>query len=385
MVLEILFWLAAGLTIYTYAGYPLVLMLLRLLRRKRERPKSTGSLPVVSMVISVYNEEEVVPGKLKNILEIDYPSDSIEILIGSDGSSDGTDSLLQSAQVPNLRVYCFPERRGKAPVLNELVKAAKGDVIVFSDANTMYTPQAVRHLVSALEDPHVGAVCGELVLGTGQRTVGEVGETSYWGYETFLKRIESDVQTTIGATGGVYALRKELYVPLSTWKVVTDDFVIPARALERGRAVRYEPRAIAFEDASGSVGGEFQRKVRIGASNFSGLDLWKRLLHPRYGFVAFALWSHKVLRWCVPFFMIVMVCCSLLLAQSSPFFQIIVAGGILFLLLATVGFVAEHNRARIGVVGLPYYLIAMNAALFVGFVRYVTGRQQPTWKVDRER
>jgi len=384
MVLEILFWLSLGLTAYTYAIYPLLLMLLRSPRGKSENSGTSDFLPEVSIVLSVFNEEGVIERKIQNLRETDYPADRLEILVGSDGSTDRTNTLLESAGMPGLRTFLFSARRGKAAVLNELVNAARGDVIVFSDANTMYAPDAVRFLVRGLDAPEAGAVCGELVLGNRKRSVGEVGETSYWGYETFLKLLESDVRTTIGATGGVYALRKELYVPLPTTRVVTDDFVIPLRALERGRTIRYEPRAIAFEEPAGSVGGEFRRKIRIGASNFSGLGLWKQLLHPRFGFVAFALWSHKIVRWCVPFFMILMLVSSLLLAQSSSFFEIVVAGEVIFLLLALVGLVAEHRRARIGLMGLPYYLIAMNAALFVGFLRYLTGSQKPTWEVDRE-
>lgn len=383
IIFKIILWFSAGMVIYTYGLYPAIVFLLSKFR-KGSRPRLyREDLPTVSMIISVYNEEAVLDEKFKNISALDYPGDKIEFIFGSDGSTDRTNEILSRAASPGVKVHLFGLRSGKANVINQLVQKAKGEIIVFSDANTIYDPETVKKLVAPFGDQLVGGVCGELRLLINKKSVGEIGETSYWQYESVLKRLESDYQTVLGATGGVYAIRRSLFKPLPASKAVVDDFLIPIEVVRRGFRVVYEPSAIAFEEAAGTVTGEFRRKVRIGASNINGIPEFADLLNPMKGFVAFALWSHKIIRWLAPIFLLAILILSLPLSSGSGFYAWFFGIQLFFLLLGLIGFLFETRKISLGVFGFPYYFIAMNLALFIGLIKSVVGRQSPTWSVVR--
>ena len=381
-MISLVFWISLFFIVYTYVLYPLLLLLLKIFEKRTTVMDETFS-PTVSIVIAVYNERDVIEGRLENLRRIGYQTAKIECIIGSDGSDDGTNLLLAQSNLRELKVKAFPERRGKAAVLNELIPQAEGEIVVLSDANTFYRPDTVRRLVSHFADPQVGAVFGELILESDTRTVGGMGEGYYWMYEYAMKRMESDISTTVGATGAVYAIRKKLFKPLPTDKPVMDDFIIPLNIVKEGFKVKYEPQAVAHEIPSNSVSGEFRRKVRIGAANFYGLSEFAALLHPRYGFASLALWSRKILRWCVPFLMMVMIAASLMLAVDSQLFRVIVFLEAALFASALLGFVLERIKIRTGILGVPYYFVAMNLALFVGFLKFAFGRQPATWEVIR--
>ena len=383
ITLELVFWISMFLVAYTYTVYPAIVFLATRITKRRETVEPV-SLPSVTLVVSVFNEARVLPIKLQNIRALDYPLDKLTMLFGSDGSTDETDAILAGASIPGFRYVQFPRRRGKASVVNDLVASASGEIVVFSDANTMFRPDTIRKLVRHFGDPTIGAVSGELRIDEHPDTVTGIGETSYWNYENLLKQMESEVDSIIGATGGVYAIRRSLYEALPTNKAVTDDFLIPLRALMRGYRTHYDREALAFERGEGSIGSEFRRKVRIGAQNFNTIGEIGRLLHPRYGFRAFALWSHKIIRWCVPFLLVAVfasVCC--LVPYSQPFHYVLGAIGV-FVGVAGIGYVLEKLNVRSGLITFPYYFLAMNAALFFGFLRFVFRRQGPTWRVDRK-
>lgn len=379
---EILFWTSALMILQTYVFYPLTVALLRG-RRGTPAPAGTSFEPAVSVVIAVHNEKDCVRERVENIFSGSYPADKTELLVGSDASTDGTNEILGSISAPGYRFFAFPGRRGKAGVLNDLLREAGGDIIVFSDANTVFRPDTIAELVRPFADTSVGAVTGELILQSGDGSVGGEGEVSYWRFENWLKHAESDAGSTLGASGGVYAIRRELWRPLPYEKSIVDDFVIPMNVLKAGRVVKYSRTARAFEKAAGSVRGEFARKVRIGASNFNGIPEFVELLHPRYGFVAFALWSHKILRWFVPFFLIAVTGAAIALRDAGPFYALVIRLITLFGGAALAGMVADTLRWRIGVLGYPYYFLAMNFALFLGFFKSLAGRQAPDWKSVR--
>ncbi len=383
MMVKVVMWLSAAGIAYTYLVYPAMVWLLSLRRRRTSAPPLIDPAPKVSVVISAFNEESVLREKLNNLSSLIYPSGRIEFLIGSDGSSDDTVSILQASTLPGLRVLAFPERRGKCAVLNDLVSKAGGEIVVFSDANTIYDSQALEHMIRHFADPEVGGVCGELMLRSGVENAAGKGESSYWKYETAIKKWESDYKTTVGATGGVYAIRKALYRPLPVHKPIVDDFLIPLEVVRRGHRMVYEPRALVFEETSASVSMEFRRRVRIGAQNFSGIPEFADLLNPLRGFIAFALWSHKILRWCVPFLSIAVFVASAILAPTGTLYAAVFVIGLSLLALAGLGGIAERLGLHIGFLGIPFYIVVMNLALFVGFLKYLTGRQQTTWTVDR--
>jgi biofilm PGA synthesis N-glycosyltransferase PgaC len=380
---QIILWLALALTLYTYVLYPLVLLFAVKMRRVRQANTTLADPPPVSIVISVYNEDAIIGRRISNIQESEYPKTSVEIVIGSDASTDNTDAVLSKFESNRVRVFRFPERRGKASVLNDLIASATGEIIIFTDANTEFGRQTIKFLVNGFADPSVGAVCGNLVLVADSETVGGVGEFAYWTYENFIKRLESNYRTVFGATGGVYAIRKSLYTPLPTRKPVTDDLVVPLRILEAGYTTKYESRAVAYEESENSVLGEFRRKARIGAQNFSSIIEFSKLLHPRRGFVAFALWSHKIVRWIVPFLILAIAASSLYLSSTSGFYGMLLYSEGVFVAIALAGLILDIMKIRVGILGVPYYFLATNAALLTGFIRFVFKREKPMWNVNR--
>lgn len=379
----IIFWISILLTFYSYIIYPGIVYLLSRKKKDVSRERTAEDLPTVSLVVSLYNEEKIIEEKLRNILTIDYPRDKIEFLFGVDGSDDNTIGILRRSDIPGLRVIEFPERKGKAIVLNNLISSAKGDIIVFSDANTMYDPQAVRKLIRGFSDPDIGGVCGELRLSPNVESIGDEGETSYWMYESILKKMESTYRTLFGATGGIYAIRKSLFKQLPSGIVVMDDFLIPIEVVRRGYRVLYEPEALASEDAVGSVSGEFKRKVRIGAANFNGIKYFSDLLNPKYGFISFGLWSHKIIRWFIPFLLLAVIIITIILSAGSVFYTALLIFELVFIVFGILGFVLESRKISISIFSFPYYFIAMNLALFIGFFKSLSGHQKPTWDVIR--
>lgn len=381
--LSILLWASVAGIVYTYLVYPVLAWVLASTRGRSAATFTRTAVPRVSVVISAFNEESILQEKLENLSALEYPQDRIEFLIGSDGSTDATSSVLSASGLHGLRVFNFPERRGKSAVLNDLLREASGEVVVFSDANTMYARQTILRLVEHFADPAVGGVCGELLLGSSPETAAGKGETSYWEYETKLKKWESAFGSIVGATGGVYAIRRDLFRPLPTSKPVVDDLLTPLGVVRQGFRMIYEPSAVAYEEASGSIGVEFRRRVRIGAQILSGMPEIADLLNPLRGSIALALWSHKILRWAVPVMGVILLVASVLLAPVSAPASMIGAALSLLVGLAALGWVAEFLGIKLGVLGFPFYLVAMNVALAVGYVKCLSGRQRTTWAVDR--
>ena len=373
-----LFWVSIGFIFYTYIGY---FLLLKVLSKVKKASRFQDSLhrPSVSMLISAYNEESTIRAKLDNCRSLDYPADRIEFLVGSDGSSDRTAAIVRDFGDPRVRLFEFARREGKASVLNKIVSQAEGDVLVFSDANTMYVPDAVRCMTVHFADPGIGGVCGNLKLVNPNDNIGGKGETVYWRYENVLKALEGSIRTVFGATGGIYAIRRSLFEPLPIARTnVSDDFLIPLKVVEKGYDVVYEAAAEARENASVRMQDEFSRKVRIGSADYFAISRIRKLLNPFRGFVAFGLWSHKVIRWMVPFFLLLLLAANALLLDRSLYRVFGVLQG-LFYLSAGFGWLISRLGGKPKLLAFIYYFVIINSALLVGFVRYVAGIQKPTW------
>jgi cellulose synthase/poly-beta-1,6-N-acetylglucosamine synthase-like glycosyltransferase len=373
------FWACAALVAYAYAGYPVVIWALsRAFGRRPDRPDvADDRLPTVSMVLAAYNEEAVIEERLRNALATDYPPGKLEILVGSDGSTDRTAEIVGRFADRGVRLLDFAENRGKATVLNATIAEATGAVLVLSDANTHVEPDAVRRLVGWFGDPRVGAAVGRLVL-VDPRT-GRNADGLYWRYETFLKRREAWLGALLGANGAIYAIRRDLYEPIPPATIV-DDFVIPLLArLRSGCAIAYDPSAVAVEETPADVGAEFHRRARIGAGGFQAIGMLWRLLDPRRGWVAFAFLSHKVLRWLGPFFLIGALASNLLLA-GRPFYRACLAGQVAFYGLSLLVASAPAGLRIPRTLRLTTMFTGMNAALLVGFWRWLAGRQKAAWR-----
>jgi cellulose synthase/poly-beta-1,6-N-acetylglucosamine synthase-like glycosyltransferase len=383
---ELAFFGAALLLVHTYFLYPLLLLVLdgfaqvranlRFLRggEERRRSKVAGGQPAVSLVVAAFNEASCISEKIANSLAVDYPQERFELLIGSDGSSDGTDEQVRAVADPRVRLSAAP-RAGKTSVLNRCIPVARGDIVILSDANTMIDPAAVKRLVRHFEDPEVGAVCGRLKLYNRVRK--DYEESAYWSYESVLKFLEGKHGAVMGANGGLYAIRRTLFTALPASTIV-DDFVIPLRIMELGFQVRYEPEALAYEETTEDYEKEFGRRARIAAGNFQSLRLVPGLLLPTAGFRAFAFWSHKVLRWCAPALMAVALVANLLLL-GHPFFRLTFLLQALFYALAFAGRAGLARGRLRRAASVAYYFVTMNLAIAVGFWRFVRRSQGAAW------
>jgi cellulose synthase/poly-beta-1,6-N-acetylglucosamine synthase-like glycosyltransferase len=375
----VLFWLSAAIVFFSYAGYPLVIWCLaRCFGQHRTRPAARANdLPFVSLLIAAHNEEAVIEDRVRNALELDYPSDKLEIVVASDGSDDATAEIVQRYEDQGVRLLEYTQRRGKAMALNSTFPKLQGDIVALSDANTNTDPQALRKLVCWFEDPEVGAVCGKLVLT--DVVTGRNVDSLYWKYETFLKRCESRLGALLGSNGAIYAIRHKLFAPIPS-DTILDDFVIPLQAKVRTDcAIVYDTEAVAYEETAPDVRSEFRRRTRIGAGGFQSIGLLWKLLDPRRGWVAFTFFAHKILRWCCPFFMVAMLLSNLVLCDQ-PFYQAMMFAQLGFYTLSVVmSFVPPQFRA-LKPLRLTTMFTSMNAALLFGFWRWMRGSQKVAWQ-----
>jgi cellulose synthase/poly-beta-1,6-N-acetylglucosamine synthase-like glycosyltransferase len=390
-MLAILFWVAVGCVLHTYVIYPLLLVALDAIAQarsawgylggnERRRPCAQIGLPSVSVLIAAYNEQDCIARRMENLLAQDYPADKLEILVGSDASTDETDAIVQRYAARGVKLS-RAERCGKAGVLSRLVSLSRGDVLVMTDANTEFERDAIRHLVQPLRDDEVGLVCGRLRLHSPAGA--PVTEGAYWKLESLLKLYESRRGCVMGANGGIYAVRKHLFPPLPAGTVV-DDFVAALRVLSAGSKVAYEPEAVAHEETAPDHTGEYRRRVRIAAGCFRALSQHRDLLSPRHGFTSFALWSHKVLRWLVPHALVLAFVSNLFIARAGTFYSLaLLAQCTVYALaaLSLLGMTPRHVRAFADAAA---HFVEMNAALLVGFLKYSRGAQGQIWvRTDR--
>jgi cellulose synthase/poly-beta-1,6-N-acetylglucosamine synthase-like glycosyltransferase len=375
--MQLLFFIVAGLLAYTYVGYFLLVSLLGPLVRRLRRPHQIDEQfrPFVSLVVSLHNEEQHIAQRIENFAALDYPADRKELLIGDDCSTDRTRAIIheQMARNPQIRFFPFDTHQGKVSVINTLVPQANGEIIVFTDANTLFAPDALRQLTRHFADPQIGLVSGRLVL---RSATGANLDDSYWQYETLIKNREGDFGVVLGANGGIYSLRKQLFRPLAAQVCQVDDFVWPMFTYEQGTSGVYEATAVAYEESAPNVEAEFQRKIRIGAGNYRALVECRQLLLPWKGWIAFAFWSHKVLRWFAPFLLITLLVMNAFLLEYRWLF---VAQCSCYL-AAGLGMIFSKQRHILAkVLRVPYYFVGSNIALLIGFYKCVTGRQKATW------
>lgn len=376
------FWCAAGAMAYTYALYPALLFVLVWLRpRALDENSAAAVLPTVSLLVAAYNEAPVILRKLRNCELLDYPASQLEIIFGSDGSDDGTADILTSAGLPaHMRLISFSERRGKPAVLNDLVLAARGELLVFSDANSMFDANALRELVRPFAAAAVGGVCGELRLErpATEHGAGAANESLYWRYETFIKRLEGRLGILAAANGAIYAIRRSLYRPLPVQRLTSDDLVIGARVLQQGSRMVFAPHAIAREEATSTIREELRRRVRVGEAGFNALaELWPLLL-PQRGSVAWMLWSHKILRWAVPGLLVLLLAASVALGRQA-FYQVVLGMQLAAYLAAAAGYALEPHTRLPGWLTFPYFFAGSNLATLLGLWRSLRRSGNRAW------
>lgn len=384
---EWVFWGSLLLVAHTYLLYPVSLFVMyalegarrdwSYLRTRTDRRLggvSRGELPAVSLIIAAHNEAQHLPAKLANLAQLDYPRDRLEVIVVSDASTDGTNAILQRVEDPTVHTVLLPVRGGKCNALNHGVAQVKHDILVFSDAATMFAPDAVAALVRPFADSKVGVVCGALQFEGSAES--RQTEGVYWSYENMLRLMEARLGVTLTASGAIYAVRRQCFPMLHT-DTLTEDLVVPLAARRLGYRVVFEPEAQAVDFAASTVAGEFTRRVRVATGSFRSLrDLTRTPMSP---LTAFAFFSHKFLRWMMPFLLLGLLASSAVL-WARPFYRAALVGQGLFYLWAGLGYLGRHRVRGVRYALIAYYLVAIHLAYLVGFVRVVTGRRQATWQ-----
>lgn len=380
--MEFAFFLVLYLLIHSYLVYPVSIFIIGSIS-KRIISKDQGYLPEISIIISVYNEEDVIENTIRQFLKTDYDQSKIQFVIGSDKSTDNTDIIIEKLknEIPNLEFFRFNIRRGKSQVLNDLVKYSNGEILIFSDANTIYSTDAISKLVSYFYDNKVGGVSGRLLLLDHAKAL-ESGnlESKYWGIENWIKENEGKVGCLIGANGGIYSIRKELFTPIPTDSPVMDDFFISLKILEQNKLFLYEKSAVATEEIASDIKIEYNRRIRNNAIDISSIKYIKQLLKPRFGIISYALWSHKIIRWFTPVWLILLSISNLYLAFFNAFFMYLFLLQIAFYTFAYLGFLSKKLGINLIFLTLCYYFVYMNIGLLLGIVRFFRRKQTAFWQ-----
>ncbi len=376
----VLFCASFSVIAYVYFGYPLLLWLGALGHHQSIR-SSCSQLPLVSIIVAAHNEESCIEEKLRNLLSLDYPRDRLELLIGSDGSSDRTEEVVRRFAREGVGLVSFSQQHGKSAIQNSLAAHASGEILVFTDADCLLPPAALSHLIEHFADPRVGLVSACPRFCNASETAVTGNESLYLRYETWLRRRESNLGLLAMASGSLFAMRRSLWQPLAPH--FGDDFVLPLRVIRARMLNRIAPRVVAATNLTQNRPSSMLRmKSRISSKDFRALLAHRDLLNPfRYGATAVALWSHKLLRWLIPYFLIALLATNACLLASS-YFRAVFALQLAFYGAALIGFCLRNRRTRIPW-SVPMSFCLVNFAALVGTIKALAGRASGIWQPER--
>lgn len=372
---ELLFIIAMFLSVYSYAVFP---VLLSILGKVFRRPWNRGDCaPVVTIIISAYNEEKDIEEKVRNTLQLDYPEEKLEIIVSSDGSTDRTDEIVEGIKDKRLILRAFTGRLGKTACLNKVIPKSRGEIVVFTDANSMFAPDMLAHLVKNFNDPSIGAVSGWTKYhnpDSGEETTG-----LYAKLEKKTKLDESMVSSCVGADGAIFAIRKELYIPLGANDI--NDFIIPLNVIKQRKRVILDENIFCVEETTKGTKNIYSRQVRITTRTAWAIRRNMSLLNVfKYGIFSYFLLSHKVLRLLTPFFLLSAFILNLCILQQAPFYGVTLAGQVLFL---STGVLALAGLGKGSLMSICKYFLITFAAQFVGCLRMVAGIEDIMWTPQR--
>jgi poly-beta-1,6-N-acetyl-D-glucosamine synthase len=368
--MRLVFWLSIGFIACTYAGYPSWLYFRARFRARPVRPAPIT--PDVSIIMAVYNGAKYLPQKLRNLYELDYPKDHVDLIVVSDGSTDETDSILSAHAHGRLQALVSTEHRGKAAALSEGIRAARGAIIFFTDVRQMIAPDALRNIVSNFADPTVGCVSGELLFGKGTATASSDGIGLYWNIEKKIRYWEAASNSTVGATGAIYATRREL-TPQIPEGTILDDVYIPLEIARQGARIIFEPRGIAWDDAPEHVEREFRRKVRTLVGNYQIVRIAPWVLS-RANPLRFEFICHKLLRLLVPFALVLAFIASMFL--RGVFYRVAFDAQVLMCLLAGLASLKPRLGIATRLASASLTFLVLNAAAAVALFYFVSGKKQ---------
>lgn len=338
--------------------------------------------PTVSIIISAYNEEKYIEKKIRNILNIEYPKEKIEVLIGSDGSSDKTAKISSLYSDENIKTIEFKENRGKTSVQNDLVKIAKGEILIFTDAASFHQPDAITKIISNFADEKIGCVGGKLNFVNIENNITTQSQGLYWRYESKIRELESLIGNLIGVDGPLYAIRKECYVPLE--EDIISDLISPLIVISNGKKAVLESDAVVDESTTQKATHEVNTRRRIVLRGMVGLRRYNNLINPiRNPILAVQIIFHKIIRWLVGPIVLIHFCATLALFDII-FFRIALMAYVGFMLVAIGGWICEKNDVRVKPLRIPYYFCLVNIAAFMGFLDYIMKKKAVTWQTVRD-
>lgn len=385
LILIIIFWVCVILIIHSYVLYAVILKLLKWRKKPNTiifLPENTDVLPKVSVIVAAYNEELIIKNKILSLYDTDYPLDKIEVLIGSDNSSDKTNEIVVSLQknFPSLKLKVYNSRTGKAGIINDLAREASFEVLILSDANVLLSKDTIYHLVKHYKNPDVALVGGNIINFNIKKDGISIQEKTYLINENQVKYEEGIIWgTMIGAFGGCYSIRKEYFTPVPK-NFFMDDFYITMGVLKMKKKALNELEAICFEDVSNIIHEEFRRKVRISIGNFQNLQSYKSLLWPPYTGLAFSFMSHKVIRWFAPFLLILALISSAFLGLKNEFYLTLLYIQLGLIIIPFIDFLLQKIKIHIILLRFVTHFYSMNLALLVGFFKYIKGVQSNVWQ-----
>ena len=371
---KFIFWISLLMIVYTYAGYPVIITILAIFKKKTPLP-ILKKYPTVSVIIAVFNEEKVLRRKIENCLRIDYPKEKLEILVGSDGSADATDDIIKSYSDKGIKGNFAEVRRGKPATINALVKKAKGEILFFTDARQIVERDSLKKLVRNFQDKSIGCVSGELLLKEKVSTTGR-GVGVYWKYEKYIREMESDAYSMIGATGAIYACRKELFSPLPE-DTILDDVYTPLKVVEKGYRAIFEREARAYDVIVEIPREEHKRKTRTIGGNYQIFFQLPGMLNPVKSKLAIQIISHKLFRTLVPFFMVALFLSNAALFGIA-FYAVVFVAQCLFYTIAILEAVFRRRIKKI--FGIPYFFCLLNFSALVGLWNFLFNKMEVKWE-----
>lgn len=381
--MTILFFVLVFLLIHTYVLYPTLLWLLAPQKTSTDNYiYSSDTLPFVSVIMAVHNEEMVLEQKIASIMQTNYPHNKFEVIVGSDCSTDKTNTILQQAAntYPNLKFTVFDKRQGKIAIINELVDSAAGDILISTDANVLFNHSTIYELVKHFEDTSIGLVDSKMVNKGLKKTGISIQESTYITQEVMIKHREGKIWgAMIGPFGGCYAIRKELFAKPPV-NFLVDDFYINMKVLEKGKKCINSLNALAIEDVSNNISQEFKRKIRIATGNFQNLKEFRHLLWPIYTPIAFAFLSHKVIRWFGPILMLCIFAISIILSFSVFSFKVLALMQLGIFLLPLIDIFLKSINIHVLPLRFATHFLITNFALLIGLIKYLKGVQNNVWQ-----
>ncbi len=381
--IEIVFWLCLFVVFYAYIGYGFVLFVLIKIKRVFSKQKrdfySVAELPEATLIVACYNEEDILKEKIRNTLDLKYPKGQLNLFFVTDGSTDKSSEIIDS--VGKIQHFHSPERRGKVAAVNRVMPFVTTPIVIYTDANTFLNDDAIINIVRHYKDPKVGAVAGEKrIKNLSEDHAAGSGEGAYWKYESALKRWDSELHSVVGAAGELFSIRTELFKTVPE-NILIEDCFVTLNIAKDNYVVRYEPEAYAEESSSADIKEEYKRKIRISAGGVQVVHLFPGLWNIfKYGWLSFQYVSHRALRWSLaPLCLFFVLALNFILVADSVLYEILFYCQLLFYTAGAIGWILQNRNLKIKAFFIPFYFLFMNYSVFIGFFRYLKGKQTVVW------